>query len=99
MPMIARRLVVRGRVQGVGYRYRDAEAALDARRHRLGAQSPRRHGRGLVQGDDATRRAIRRMVPARAAGARVTAVDGSTRSPSIPAASCAARSTAAPRPA
>ena len=46
MPMIARRLVVRGRVQGVGYRFAMTEAALALGVDRLGAQSPRRHGRG-----------------------------------------------------
>ena len=48
--MIARRLVVRGRVQGVGYRDAMIEAATRAGRRRLGAQSPRRHGRGARAG-------------------------------------------------
>ena len=58
--MPAQLLVVRGRVQGVGYRDAAVQAAFDARRDGLGAQSQRRHAsRRCVQGDAA---AVERFV-------------------------------------
>ncbi len=73
--MIARRLLIRGRVQGVGYRYAAVEAA-----EREGVAGWVRNCRdgsveALVQGDDA---AVERMIAwcrNGPPGARVTSVD------------------------
>ena len=43
-------VMVRGRVQGVGFRYATGGASSLTRRRRLGAQQRRRHGRGGVRG-------------------------------------------------
>ena len=59
MSVRARRLEIRGRVQGVGYRDAAVHAAFELRRPRLGAQSPRGPRRGLVQGEPA---AVERFV-------------------------------------
>ena len=91
--MIAVRVVVRGRVQGVGYRYSMVEAAMEA--GALGWVRNRRDGtvEALVQGEPAVVDAIvawcRRGPPA----AHVTSVDVELAAPEPHAADFATRPT------
>ena len=76
--MIARRLVVRGRVQGVGYRFATIDAAreLDI----AGWVRNRRDGtvEAVIQGDDASVERLLEWCRRGPPGARVTAVDAET---------------------
>ena len=73
--MIARRVVIRGHVQGVGFRYGVLEAAQSARvsgwvRNRLDGTVE-----ALLQGDDAAVERVIRWCRQGPRGSRVTSVD------------------------